>query len=381
MKALTSTLAASTIAALAACLPGIAQGQATAAPQHSPTLTWNQITRETVERVKPTQHQAARLLAYVSMAQYAALAQARDKTALPDTVATASMRVIADLAPTQGAFVEERMALQGLRKTEQGHAIAASVLAQANSDQFGRKPDTHPVQGAYMWKSLANPPAPPAYPALGGMRTFVMDAGDMFRVAPPPSMSSIKFANDMSEILHYTVAPTQESTRIAKFYDMTTGTMAAGYWNEQADAVIRKNNVAELQAARILATMNAAIMDALIACHDSKYAYWVPRPSQAEAMVKPLIGVPNHPSYPSNHSCLSTAAGMVLAHFFPSERSRFEKAANEAGLSRIYAGIHYRFDIDAGEEIGRKVAALAITRQEDMLARWTQTVVAQNARP
>jgi hypothetical protein len=379
MNTLITNLALTTVAVFTACTPGCVRAQSPASTQHSPTLTWNQITRETVERVKPTQHQAARLLAYVSMAQYAALAHGRDTAATPDTVATASMRIIADLAPTQGAFAEERFAQLGLRKTDQGQAIAASVLTQAHSDEFGRKPDAQPVQGAYMWKSLANPPAPPAYPALGAMRPFVMNAGNMFRVAPPPSMSSIQFTNDMSEILRYTVAPTRESTRIAKFYDMTTGTMAAGYWNEQAEAMIRKNNVTELQAARILATMNAAIVDALIACHDSKYVYWVPRPSQAEPMVKPLIGVPNHPSYPSNHSCLSTTAGMVLAHFFPSERSRFEKAANEAGLSRIYAGIHYRFDIDAGEEIGRKVAALAITRQEDMLARWTQTVVAQRA--
>jgi PAP2 superfamily len=379
MTTLITTLAVTAVAAFTACTPGCARAQTPASTQHSPTLTWNQITREAVERVKPTQHQAARLLAYVSMAQYAALVQGRDSAATPDTVATASMRVIADLAPTQGAFAEERFAQLGMRKTDQGHTLATSVLAQAHSDEFGRKPDAQPVQGAYMWKSLANPPAPPAYPALGAMRPFVMDAGNMFRVAPPPSMSSIKFANDMAEILHYTVAPTRESTRVAKFYDMTTGTMAAGYWNEQAEGMIRKNNVAELQAARILATMNAAIVDALIACHDSKYVYWVPRPSQAEPTVKPLIGVPNHPSYPSNHSCLSTAAGMVLAHFFPSERSRLEKAANEAGLSRIYAGIHYRFDIDAGEEIGRKVAALAAARHEDMLARWTQTTVAQRA--
>jgi membrane-associated phospholipid phosphatase len=162
---------------------------------------------------------------------------------------------------------------------------------------------------------------------------------------------------------------------------MTTGTLAAGFWNEKASALIAGNNLAERQAARILAAMNVAIMDGLIACHDSKYAYWVPRPSQTETLIKPLIGVPNHPSYPSNHSCLSTAAAQVLVHFFPAERSRLEKIATEAGMSRIYAGLHYRFDVDAGEDIGRKVAAAVVSRHEDVLARWTQTVLAQSANP
>jgi hypothetical protein len=339
--------------------------------------------------MKPTQHQAARLLAYVSFAQYAALADARDRTpaAAPsaaqfaDTVATASMRLIAELAPAQAAFVEERLTQSSAGKTDKGQAIATRVLAQAASDAFSgatAMPSTQGVIGAYTWRSLANPPAPPAYPALGTMRPFVMESGDAFRVAPPPAMSSVKFLNDLTEVQHYALAPTPETTRIAKFYDMTTGTMAAGFWNEQAAALIRKNNVDELQAARILVTMNAAIMDALIACHDAKYAYWVPRPSQAESSIKPLIGVPNHPSYPSNHSCLSTAAGLTLAHFFQPERSRLEKYATEAGLSRIYAGIHYRFDVDAGEEIGRKVAAVAVARHDDMLAKWTQSVLAQN---
>lgn len=349
----------------------------------SPTLAWNQAARDTIERMKPTQHQAARLLAYVSLAQYAALSHARDSASASDTVATASMRVIADLAPTQAAFAEERFNQHGSQQSDRGQVIAQSVLAQARGDEFVRTvatPATQVPQGAYVWRSLANPPAPPAYPAMNVMRPFLLESANAFRVAPPPSMSSIKFANDMSEVMHYTVAPTQETRRVAQFYDMTTGTLAAGYWNEQAAALIERNKVGELQAARVLATMNTAIMDALIACHDSKYAYWVPRPSQAESMVKPLIGVPNHPSYPSNHSCLSTAAGLTLAHFFPQERSRFETSAREAGLSRIYAGIHYRFDVDAGEEIGRKVSALAVTRHEDMLARWTQTVIAQNAR-
>jgi len=127
-----------------------------------------------------------------------------------------------------------------------------------------------------------------------------------------------------------------------------------------------------MQGTTALATMNAAMLDAVIASHDTKYTYWVPRPSQADPSIKPLIGVPNHPSYPSNHAAVSTAAGLVLAHFFPGDRERLVTIAGEAGLSRIHAGIHYRFDMDAGETIGRKVAATAIARHTEMLAKRTQ---------
>jgi membrane-associated phospholipid phosphatase len=92
--------------------------------------------------------------------------------------------------------------------------------------------------------------------------------------------------------------------------------------------------------------------------------------------IKTLIGTPNHPSYPSNHAAISTAAGLVLAHFFPAERERMAKISAEAGMSRIYAGIHYRFDMDAGDEIGRKIAAVAIARHADMLAKRTQRLAA-----
>jgi hypothetical protein len=107
----------------------------------------------------------------------------------------------------------------------------------------------------------------------------------------------------------------------------------------------------------------------------------MPRPSQADPAIKPLIGVPNHPSYPSNHACVSTSAGLVLAHFFPQARSDLQATASEAGLSRIYAGIHYRFDVEAGEEIGRKVAAEAIARHSQMLSKWTVRESAHPAKP
>ena len=120
------------------------------------------------------------------------------------------------------------------------------------------------------------------------------------------------------------------------------------------------------EATHLFALLNATMFDAAIGCWDAKLFYWFIRPSQADHGIKlipaiaPPSGLPNHPSYPSGHSCASSAAAEVLSDFFPEQRARLDAMVVEAGLSRMYAGIHYRFDIDAAQVLGRSVARFAI---------------------
>ena len=113
-------------------------------------------------------------------------------------------------------------------------------------------------------------------------------------------------------------------------------------------------------AARILALMHMVAVDAFIACHDAKYTYWVPRPTQVDPGIRLAIGIPNHPSYPSNHACISGSIGLVLDGYFPDQGGRYFAMGRQAGESRVYAGIHYRFDLDAGFGIARKLSAKAL---------------------
>ena len=103
-----------------------------------------------------------------------------------------------------------------------------------------------------------------------------------------------------------------------------------------------------------------AAFDAQVACHDSKYVYWVPRPTQLDPDIRLAIGVPNHPSYPSNHACVSGTIGLVLDSQFPDAQGRYYAMGTQAGESRIYAGIHYRIDVDEGLKIAQKVAVRAL---------------------
>ena len=80
--------------------------------------------------------------------------------------------------------------------------------------------------------------------------------------------------------------------------------------------------------------------------------------------VTPLFTTPNHPSYPAAHGCFSGAVSAVLAYLFPRDAVDLNAPGNEAGESRLWAGIHFRSDIDAGLALGRAVAKLVVERAE-----------------
>lgn len=109
--------------------------------------------------------------------------------------------------------------------------------------------------------------------------------------------------------------------------------------------------------------MVAAIhFDAFIASNDGKFAYWYLRPNMLDSSITPLFAVPPFPSYPSNHSTLSTARSEVLAYLFPSHAEFIRGVGKEAGDSRIWAGIHYEMDNRAGVKLGKAVAEKFIER-------------------
>jgi membrane-associated phospholipid phosphatase len=136
-------------------------------------------------------------------------------------------------------------------------------------------------------------------------------------------------------------------------------------WNETAAAAIRRHHVSNAEATRILAVMNIAASDAVIACFEAKYHYWSIRPSQADTtlVLADSVELPNFPSYPSGHACSAGAFDAVLGHFFPQERAGFTRIAEEQAMSRLYGGIHYRFDNDGGLALGRIVARFDIDRE------------------
>jgi membrane-associated phospholipid phosphatase len=351
------------------------------------SVRWNGIARglvatyPTLTAKKMGQQEALRAMTYLSLAQYNAVVAA-EKADENDThpseqgaVAGASAAVLTYLFPSAATFIEAKVAEQKAAPEQPGEehtnfdageqigrGVGADVVAHAKTDRFDAVGIGPTGPGGWI------PIGPPVFPLLGQMRTFFMKSGSQFRPGPPPFPPSPKFLAALAEIEQIADDRTPEQIRIARFWAFPSVSLVAGYWNEQASALIVDRQMSERDAAHAFALMNMAAMDANIASHDAKYTYWLIRPSRADPGITliqadgtgPAVPLPNHPSYPSNHAAVSGADANILGHLCPSEKSRLASLAQEAAISRLYAGIHYRFDMDAGLKIARQVAQLAI---------------------
>jgi membrane-associated phospholipid phosphatase len=133
-------------------------------------------------------------------------------------------------------------------------------------------------------------------------------------------------------------------------------------WEVFMDEEIAARRLGPMHAARAMALASTAMSDAMIACWDAKFFYWLERPISADSTLRTAISTPPFPSYPSGHSTQSAAAAEVFAYLFPDRAEHYRAKADEASHSRVLAGIHYRFDIEVGEDLGRKVGAAAVAR-------------------
>lgn len=236
-----------------------------------------------------------------------------------------------------------------------GQSVAALAIARGKADRSDMKWSGSVPEGAGIWKG-ANPIAPLA----GSWQPWLLTVQSEFRPPAPPAFDSEQVKAALNELK--TFARTPKSNHRATYWEVNGGARVHTLWNEIARTKLLETNASPAVAARVLAALNIAIADAATACWDAKYAFWYIRPSQLDAELKPLFPPPSHPSYPAAHGCLSTAGATVLAGVFADDRQRLLGLGKEAAEARIWAGIHYRFDIDAGQEIGRKVAERALER-------------------
>jgi hypothetical protein len=382
------------IAALAACSdPTTAPAglpparNAAQAWEASAALAWNAVARDQTKLTHPGvavgQQFGARTFAYLSLAQYDAAVAAEsakdrgDHASIAAAVAGASAVVLSYFYPDQTAAFDAQVQAQqageqwpGETHTDfaageaVGRAVGQAVVASAQSDGFTPSVAgvTIPV-GPGFWVSA--PGKDPVFPLLRQMRPFFLTSSDQFRPGPPPAFGSSAFLDALRVVRNISDTRTAEQTAIAQFWAAPNGfaAVAQAYSNEVAADEIIKFHLDELRATRVLAMSNLAAMDAFIACHDAKYTYWLLRPPQADPAITLVIPLPNHPSYPSNHACVTGAMMDALAHFFPADAGVLRGKAEEAAISRIYGGIHYPFDADTGLKIGRETAEWALRHE------------------
>ena len=338
---------------------------------------WNRRVAGLLALRPPSNGQAAtnRILAYLSIAQYRAVLAANaanEKSArvsVRAAVGGASVAVLSGFFPLDSDALEAQLAADiaadqspAEQQKDQvageaiGRTVGAAVNALVATDNYLLAAPGTPPLGSGYWTSSTSP----IVRSLHGVRPFFMTSPSQLRPAPPPVFGSPAFLAAVAEIRTISDTRTPEQDAIAKAWNTSVPPFTLGALNLIVDSLIDTHQRTEREAARILAYANAAAFDAHIACFEAKFTYWYIRPSQADPGIVMPIGLPNHPSYPSGHSCITSALAEVVIKALPSERRTMNRITELSGLSRMFGGIHYRFDIEAGQEIGRGAAALAL---------------------
>lgn len=236
-----------------------------------------------------------------------------------------------------------------------GHAVAAKVIERAKADGSDAKWSGTIPKGPGYWNGEN-----PLEPLAGTWKPWVLKSGNQFRPPAPPAYDSAQKLAELAEIKTFT--RTFATSARAMFYQLPDGVYSLWYNNGSQRIFEHHLDQNAPRAARAYALMSVAHADAIIACYDAKYAYWAIRPFQLDKAVTTLFPTPNHPSYPAAHGCVSGAIARALEYLFPDEAKFIHDKADEAGLSRMWAGVHYRSDIEAGLKLGRQVADLIIER-------------------
>ena len=228
-----------------------------------------------------------------------------------------------------------------------------------------------------VWRPTAPTFAKSALPQWPGVKPFVMTSAAQFRPAVPPALNSATYATDFNEVKELgaknSTTRTAGQATIAQFWADGPGTVTPpGHWNGIArELALQRGNSME-ENARLFALLNIAEADAGILCWDCKYACNLWRPitaiqnadldenpaTEKDADWTPLLATPPFPEYTSGQRTFSSAGASVLAAFFGSDsipfttisedvpgvsrsHASFSEAAAEAGMSRIYGGIHF----------------------------------------
>jgi hypothetical protein len=313
--------------------------------------------------------------------------------------AVAADKVLDGVFPKQAATFDAQLQAflasvpNGASKTQGitlGQEVAQAVLTWRSTDGSNNVVPYVPGTKPGDWRPTPPAFAPALFPQWPQMTPFAMTSGSQFRPGGPPELDSNAFAKAFNEVKDYgridSTVRTADQTQIADFWADGAGTATPpGHWNEIAEQVAQARGDTLVQNARLFALLNIAEADAGIVSWDAKYAFnfWRPITAIREADTAgnpkitadptwtPLLVTPPFPSYTSGHSTFSAAAASILSSFFGKHvhfttgsdflpgvsRSfkSFTEAAEEAGQSRIYGGIHYQFDNQDGLRSGREL--------------------------
>ena len=276
-----------------------------------------------------------------------------------------------------------------------GEALKAAIIDWSANDGgavienmgFPMSYDVSKLPGHWVPTSAIRQQQFPLLPKWGQNRTFAMPAGASCGLPPPVPYSeepSSAFYKQAKEVYDVTTHLTSEQVAIARFWsdDPMLSATPPGHWIGIATDLLEQEKAGLDRSAEVMMRLGVAMADGFIGCWNAKFQYDYVRPVTVikkliDAKWEPLLITPPFPEYPSGHSTESGAAAAVMTSMFGdnfvfTDRTHerdglgtrnfpsFTAAANEAGISRMYGGIHFRPAIEQGLEQGRCIAQFAI---------------------
>jgi hypothetical protein len=272
-----------------------------------------------------------------------------------------------------------------------GEQVAAAVLAARSLDGYdGPAPTVVDGTLPYEWRRTAASP-PPLTPHFAIVTPWVIEDPAQFLPKPPPELTSRRYTRDFNEVKDVGSANStvpQDRREVALFHVLSH----PQFWNAVARQLLVERPLGLSRTARFYALLNTAIMDAYIgAWHAKWYVYYNWRPvtaiqladtdsnphSDADPTWTPLAPTPMHPTYPSGHAVAAGAASYVTKRFFgeaghdlilispttaPGVTLRYSSihdVVDDIHDARVYLGVHFRFDVEAGHRLGVKTARFA----------------------
>jgi membrane-associated phospholipid phosphatase len=206
--------------------------------------------------------------------------------------------------------------------------------------------------------ALAGPLPAQVEPTAGQWKTWVIASGSALRLPPPPDAAST--AAELQWVKECIAARTQATLTQIHFWDAG----APGYrWMQLTEQLAVNEGLSTPLQTRALSLVATAIYDSTVAAWDSKYAYNRQNPTQVDPTISPVVTPSASPSYPSEQAVTAAAAAAVLAYLFPDQATTVNGMADQAGWSRIAAGVAFPSDVvggmDLGNQVGRAVIAYA----------------------
>jgi hypothetical protein len=317
--------------------------------------------------------------------------------------ASAAHEVLIALYPNFKTLLDDQL-LQSLASIQEGgdkaegirigKTVADQILTLRSNDGSNAPPIPFvfgSVPGDYQ-STPPNFPKQPQFTHWSHVTPFALERANQFRPGPPPALTSDAYSDVFNEVKSLGIANSASATTDQALTGRFWNGAIQNYWNEITQTVTLQRELTTAQSARLFALLNLTLADGVIAFYDAKYTYNFWRPVSAirdagndgnpETLPDPnfLPEVGNttpDPAYPGAHAVISAAGASVLIsvlgrnHFdftvtsevlAKVERSfnSFSAAGEEATLSRIFAGVHFRSDLTTGQRLGREIADFVV---------------------